>query len=244
MNSIQLGRFLGWFSLGLGLAEMAAPRRLMRGLGLPVSPAVVGLFGMREVGAGLAVLTYPGSPGPVWARVGGDALDLAVLAAALGQGGRRQRSRTLVSAVAVLGVTALDIACAAALTRRQTQAAQTARRTRIRQSVRYVPYTDSVETPAADEAEVIRGIIQAMTRESQTVAACDSKTVRASHAKSTGLLKGELRVLDGLPPALAQGLPHSPARSGWTPGGAAGTCRRGMITGSHRRRRRTYRCGA
>ncbi len=206
MNSIQLGKFLGWFSLGLGLAEMAAPRRLTRGLGLPVSPAVVRLFGMREVGAGLAVLTYPGSPGPVWARVGGDALDLAVLAAALGQGGRRQRNRALLSTMAVLGVTALDIACAAALTRRQTRAAQTARRTRIRQSVRYVPYADGVETPAADEAEVIGSIIQAMTKESQTAAARDGKTVRASHAKSTGLLKGALRVLDGLPPALAQGL--------------------------------------
>jgi len=53
---------------------------------------------------------------------------------------------------------------------------------------------------------VIGSIIQAMTRESQTVAARDGKTVRASHAKSTGLLKGELRVLDGLPQALAQGL--------------------------------------
>lgn len=53
---------------------------------------------------------------------------------------------------------------------------------------------------------MIGSIIQAMTRESQTVAVRDGKTVRASHAKSTGLLKGELRVLDGLPPALAQGL--------------------------------------
>ncbi len=70
----------------------------------------------------------------------------------------------------------------------------------------YVPYTDGIETPAADETEVIGNIIQAMTRESQTVAARDGKTVRASHAKSTGLLKGELRVLDGLPSALAQGL--------------------------------------
>ena len=74
----------------------------------------------------------------------------------------------------------------------------------------YVPYADSVETPAADETEVIQGIIQAMTRESQTVAARDGKTVRASHAKSTGLMKGELRVLDGLPPALAQGLFATP----------------------------------
>ncbi len=70
----------------------------------------------------------------------------------------------------------------------------------------YVPYTDGVETPALDETEVIGKIILSMTKESQTVAARDGKTVRASHAKSTGLMKGELRVLDSLPPALAQGL--------------------------------------
>lgn len=132
MNSIQLGKFLGWFSLGLGVTEMVAPGRIARGLGLPVSPAVVGLFGMREVGAGMAVLTYPGSPGPVWARVGGDALDLAVLGLALTRGKRRQRDRTLLAAAAVLGVTALDVACAAAFTRRQGQATRTARRTRVK----------------------------------------------------------------------------------------------------------------
>ena len=70
----------------------------------------------------------------------------------------------------------------------------------------YVPYTGGIEVPAADEKEVIGKIILSMTHESQAVAARDGKTVRSSHAKSTGLLKGELHVLDGLPPALAQGL--------------------------------------
>ena len=130
MNSIQLAKGLGWFSLGLGFVEIAAPGRMARGLGLPVSPALIGLFGMREVGAGLAVLTYPGSPGPVWARVGGDVLDLAVLA--LHRGGRQQRERAMLVTAAVIGVTVLDILCAAALTRRQQQAMQTAQRTRIR----------------------------------------------------------------------------------------------------------------
>ena len=130
MNSIQLAKGLGWFSLGLGFVEIAAPGRMARGLGLPVSPALIGLFGMREVGAGLAVLTYPGSPGPVWARVGGDVLDLAVLA--LHRGGRQQRERAMLVTAAVIGVTVLDILCAAALTRRQQQAMQTAQRTPIR----------------------------------------------------------------------------------------------------------------
>ncbi len=129
MNSIQLAKGLGWFSLGLGLTQMAVPGRMARGLGLPVSAALVGLFGMREVGVGVAVLTYPGSPGLVWARVGGDVLDLAVLA--LHRGGRRRQERAMLATAAVLGVTVLDVVCAAALTRRQQQATLTARRTRI-----------------------------------------------------------------------------------------------------------------
>ncbi len=70
----------------------------------------------------------------------------------------------------------------------------------------YVPYSDAVETIADGEVETFQGIVGSMVSESRTVAERDGKTVRASHAKSTGLLKGELRVLDGLPPALAQGL--------------------------------------
>ena len=135
MNSIQLAKGLGWFSLGLGVLEMAAPGRMARGLGLPVPPALVGLFGMREVIAGLAVLTYPGSPGPVWARVGGDVLDLAVLA--LHRGGHQRQQRAMLATAAVLGVTALDVLCAAALTQRRRQSEQTARRTRITHSARH-----------------------------------------------------------------------------------------------------------
>jgi hypothetical protein len=37
------------------------------------------------------------------------------------------------------------------------------------------------------------------------------RSVRSSHAKSIGLLQGKLRVLDGLPPELAQGLFATPA---------------------------------
>ena len=70
----------------------------------------------------------------------------------------------------------------------------------------YVRYGDHVETMTADEAEVIDGIIATMTRESQTVAERDGRTVRASHAKSTGLLKGTLAVLPDLSEPLRQGL--------------------------------------
>ncbi len=76
----------------------------------------------------------------------------------------------------------------------------------------FVRYADSLEAPAPGEQEVVGQIILAMQRETDKVAEREHHAVRASHAKSTGLLKGELRVLDGLPPHLAQGLfarPHS-----------------------------------
>ena len=70
----------------------------------------------------------------------------------------------------------------------------------------YLSYADDIETPAADEDEVIDGIIASMTHESRIVADRDGRTVRASHAKSTGLAKGTLSVLPALPEPFRQGL--------------------------------------
>ena len=70
----------------------------------------------------------------------------------------------------------------------------------------FVRYSDGVEERTPGEDETIERIIASMTRESETTAARYNHAVRASHAKSTGLLKGELRVLQGLPDFLRQGL--------------------------------------
>ncbi len=130
MNDIQLAKFLGYFSLVLGVIELVASRPLIRLTGLPRSPALVRAFGAREVAAGIGVLTYPDNPAPLWARVGGDALDLATLGWAL-RPGNRQRGGATAATAAVLAVTALDVLCAVALTQRQARAVQTARRTHL-----------------------------------------------------------------------------------------------------------------
>lgn len=70
----------------------------------------------------------------------------------------------------------------------------------------YVPYTDDLEQPSVEENQTIDAIIASMTRESEVTAERYQHAVRASHAKSTALLKGELQVLDGLPEFLRQGL--------------------------------------
>ena len=70
----------------------------------------------------------------------------------------------------------------------------------------YLRYSPEIEQPEPDEQEVIDGIIQGMTQQSQTVEKRDGHAVRASHAKSTACVIGEMVIADDLPPELAQGL--------------------------------------
>ena len=70
----------------------------------------------------------------------------------------------------------------------------------------YLRYSADIETIEKDEQESIDGIIKGMTQQTETVEKREHHAVRASHAKSSGLLVGELRVAPNLPPALAQGL--------------------------------------
>ncbi len=70
----------------------------------------------------------------------------------------------------------------------------------------YVRYADDVETIEPDEGETFQKIIEAMSLGGGKVRAQRGFTPRASHAKAHGLLKGELRVQQGLPEHLRQGL--------------------------------------
>jgi hypothetical protein len=67
-------------------------------------------------------------------------------------------------------------------------------------------YDPSVERPEKDEAEIEVSILQSMQKIREQTYQDYGHAVRSVHAKSHGLLEGELRVLDGLPPVLAQGL--------------------------------------
>ncbi len=73
-----------------------------------------------------------------------------------------------------------------------------------------VPYTPDVEVLQDDEAEVHRELAETMLGMARTMADHTGRAARSVHAKSHGLLRGELRVLDGLPPAMAQGLFATP----------------------------------
>jgi uncharacterized membrane protein len=119
-----LQKGLGWFSVGLGLAELAAPRALARAIGIDDggrTGLTIRAFGARELANGLGILARPRAALPLWARVAGDALDLAFLAWAFGA--KRTHTERLVGAIAsVAGVAALDVIASRRAIRTQTGA--------------------------------------------------------------------------------------------------------------------------
>ena len=101
---------LGWFSIGLGLAELLMPKKLGQLIGVSDHHGLMRSMGLREIGAGIGILSQNQPTGWMQARVGGDMLDLALLGAAFASN-RSDRTRLAVAAAAVGGVTALDILC-------------------------------------------------------------------------------------------------------------------------------------
>ena len=108
-----LATFLGLFSIGLGLWELAAPRSVARVTGARLHPQLIQAYGLRELMAGFGILSDHQPRGWLWARVAGDALDLATLGAAYAEArSDDDRQKVLASVAAVVGVTALDVLCA------------------------------------------------------------------------------------------------------------------------------------
>jgi uncharacterized membrane protein len=117
-RAVSLARVLGWFSIGLGLAEVAAPRGIAKLVGVQGDHHLfIRFLGMREIASGIGVLTQKNPTEGVWSRVGGDAIDLACLGAAF-MSPRAQQDRVAVATAAVLGVTLLDVLCARKLSHR------------------------------------------------------------------------------------------------------------------------------
>jgi L-ascorbate metabolism protein UlaG (beta-lactamase superfamily) len=113
MTAKQAARALGWFSIGLGMAEVIAPKWLGRQIGAKSHRSHrrwIRSMGLREIAAGVGILSQQRSKDLaswMWARVGGDAIDLALLGAAYAAN-KKQRERICAAACAVAGVTALD----------------------------------------------------------------------------------------------------------------------------------------
>lgn len=110
---------LGWFSVGLGAAQLLAPRGLAKAIGVRDdrrSEDAMRAMGVREIANGVGILARPQSAGWLWGRVAGDVLDLGLLGSALRW--KRDDGRKVAAAMgAVIGITALDALAAQQLSR-------------------------------------------------------------------------------------------------------------------------------
>ncbi|WP_207540481.1 hypothetical protein [Sabulicella rubraurantiaca] len=126
----ELARALGWFSIGLGLAELLAPRQITRALGMEGKEMLVRGYGLREIGHGILSLS-PDKKAGLWSRVGGDALDLATLASAY-RPDNPKRGNVGIALAAVAGITLLDLVGAQGVTSRHRRTGGDHRRYRDR----------------------------------------------------------------------------------------------------------------
>jgi hypothetical protein len=121
----RLARNLGWFSIGLGLVELCAPRTLTRAFGLRGMEPLIRAYGAREIASGVVSLSVEKRTG-LWSRVAGDVVDIATLMPGLNPWNPK-RGNVKLAMAAVIGVTIADLYAAKTLGTRQ-------RRTRPSQS--------------------------------------------------------------------------------------------------------------
>jgi hypothetical protein len=79
MDEKRLARALGWVSIGVGLAAVAAPGPLMKALGLGDRPTLGRFLGVRDLVLGAGLLRAQNTA--AWCRARGiaDALDVALI---------------------------------------------------------------------------------------------------------------------------------------------------------------------
>lgn len=107
---------LGNNAIGLGVWGLFFPKSVNRFLGVQASPGVTQLlFGAREMATGVRLFSDPTCSRTLWARVAGDAFDIAVLSA-LNRPTNVRRGNVRLALGVVLAVTALDVLAAVRMT--------------------------------------------------------------------------------------------------------------------------------
>ncbi|WP_284349150.1 SRPBCC family protein [Roseisolibacter agri] len=141
--------FLGYFSIGLGLAEALAPKVMTRVIGVKepddTNIATMRAMGLREIGHGLAILSNQHPEKAVWSRVAGDMLDLALLGRTMANP-ENDRGRTTFAIANVLAVTALDVMTARQLSKQP----RTATAARMEQGVVRTKRSITVRRPVEE----------------------------------------------------------------------------------------------
>jgi uncharacterized membrane protein len=147
-ESPGLQRALGWFSLGLGLAQIIAPEKVANLIGIErknESLSMMRVVGAREIASGLGILTQSKSAPWLWARVGGDAMDIALLTSARSSP-HADQNRVAAATAAVIGIAAID---ALASTRQTTSSGGSDQMSSDQSSVR-VASAVTVQAPVED----------------------------------------------------------------------------------------------
>jgi uncharacterized membrane protein len=150
-----LAVFLGWFSIGLGTAQLAAPRVLCKVVGAETDghgPKVMRLLGARELTQGTGILVRPRPTMWLWSRVAGDALDLTLLGLTAA---RNRRLRTVLAIANVAGVMVPDVYESRFLTRRHGPVRDAVT---VRKAVTINREQDEVERAWAAAAELRRKV--------------------------------------------------------------------------------------
>ncbi|MEV6808417.1 SRPBCC family protein [Streptomyces sp. NPDC051132] len=123
-----LVRGLGWASVLLGVPQVVAPAGFARTLGVGDAArhrSATAAVGVRELAAAAGLLGRP-HPAWLWGRVGGDLVDLTMLARALKNHDGRGLGRTVAATAAVTAITATDVYAAVTRTRRSAPVELTA----------------------------------------------------------------------------------------------------------------------
>ena len=107
MDEDGLARILGWVSIGVGMAAIAAPVPVISAFGMGERPNLGRLLGARDLVLGVGTLWGQNTAGWVRTRGIADALDGALLLGGAATGAFR-RDRALVSVVVAAGFSTLS----------------------------------------------------------------------------------------------------------------------------------------
>ena len=118
----RLATALGWFSIGLGVVHLMAPRTVARAIGVAPRNLAIRAIGVREITCGLGILNAPHQSPWLWGRVAGDVLDLGLLGAAARGAGSQRRPRIGTAMAAVAGMAVLDAVSSTRHSRQQVGA--------------------------------------------------------------------------------------------------------------------------
>jgi uncharacterized membrane protein len=117
INFDRIARGLIWASMGLGVLELVAPKRVQKLAGVRGDySGLIRILGLREIASGLLIFMQARPHQAVWSRVVGDAIDLSLLGAASASP-RTRKNRLAAVTASILGITLVDMLTASQLTR-------------------------------------------------------------------------------------------------------------------------------